>query len=189
MPLVQTSSNSIIDPFELIHQLRQEAQVVDNDELNNYFTIRNYLANDILVKVDRMSMASSLEARCPLLDHQLAELSFSMPSTVKFDGRDTKIVLRKMAAKYELLPMDIIKRRKHGLRVPLKSWFEKEWLSVAKQQLDQKFIVQNLGKAYLQKISSDLTSTANVRRLFSVMMLSLWHQMYIDKTIHIDTKI
>ncbi|MEQ1907424.1 MAG: asparagine synthase (glutamine-hydrolyzing) [Vicinamibacterales bacterium] len=83
--------------------------------------IRSYMLDDILVKVDRMSMAHSLEVRCPLLDHELVELAATMPTRMKIrDGRG-KYVLRRVLAK--ALPARSLVKRKQGFSVPLRDWF------------------------------------------------------------------
>lgn len=82
--------------------------------------IRSYLKDDILVKVDRMSMAHSLEVRSPLLDHKLAELSASMPSSLKIRGGVGKYILKKVGAPY--VPKGTFKKPKQGFGVPLRDW-------------------------------------------------------------------
>lgn len=83
--------------------------------------IRTYLLDDILVKVDRMSMACSLEARAPLLDHKLAEFAARLPVDLKLRDGKGKYLLRKVAAR--LLPPDVLAKKKQGFGVPLAQWF------------------------------------------------------------------
>ena len=85
--------------------------------------LMNYLPNDLLVKVDIASMANSLEARSPFLDHKLIEFAASLPENIKQQGKDTKSLLKKVAAR--LVPKDVIYRPKMGFGVPLKYWFGK----------------------------------------------------------------
>jgi asparagine synthase (glutamine-hydrolysing) len=82
--------------------------------------VRSYLKDDILVKVDRMSMAHSLEVRSPLLDHKLAELAASMPSSLKIRGGVGKYILKKVAAPF--VPQGTFKKPKQGFGVPLRDW-------------------------------------------------------------------
>ena len=79
-----------------------------------------YLPDDILAKVDRASMAVSLETRIPLLDHRLVELAWRMPLKWKFDGQTTKVVLRDIV--YRHVPREIVDRPKMGFGVPLAAW-------------------------------------------------------------------
>jgi len=83
-----------------------------------------FLSDDILVKVDRMSMATSLEARAPFLDRDVVELAFRMPGHMKLRGNTRKYVLKK--AMEGVLPASILHRRKEGFSIPLKNWLRSE---------------------------------------------------------------
>jgi asparagine synthase (glutamine-hydrolysing) len=86
-----------------------------------YADLKTYLPGDILTKVDRASMANSLEVRVPLLDHTLVEWAARLPPALKLSGRDGKYVLKKALEPY--LPRDILYRPKQGFAVPLVAWF------------------------------------------------------------------
>jgi len=86
-----------------------------------YMDLKAYLPLDILTKVDRMSMAHSLEAREPLLDHRLVEFAATIPPEMMLHGGTTKWIFKE--AMRGVLPYDIIDRRKHGFGVPLGRWF------------------------------------------------------------------
>ena len=83
--------------------------------------VQSYLPGDILTKVDRMSMAHSLEARVPLLDHELAEFALSLPPRFKFRDGAGKWVLRRALA--DRVPAQVFSRPKQGFDVPLRDWF------------------------------------------------------------------
>ncbi|HEX6126759.1 MAG TPA: asparagine synthase (glutamine-hydrolyzing), partial [Pyrinomonadaceae bacterium] len=83
-----------------------------------------YLPNDLLVKVDIASMANSLEARSPFLDHKVIEFAASLPEDLKMQRFETKSLLKKVAAR--LVPRDVIYRRKMGFGVPIAKWFRGE---------------------------------------------------------------
>jgi len=83
--------------------------------------LKTYLPGDILTKVDRMSMANSLEARVPLLDHQLVEFACSLPPDLRFRDGKTKFLLKR--ALEGRVPADVLTRPKQGFTVPLESWF------------------------------------------------------------------
>ncbi len=93
-----------------------------DDVLNRqlYADLMIYLADDILVKVDRMSMATSLETRAPFLDVDVMELAFSMPGHLKIRDGQRKWVLKQ--AMRGLLPDRILHRKKQGFSIPLKNW-------------------------------------------------------------------
>jgi len=86
-----------------------------------YDDINRYLPLDILAKVDRMTMAHSIEARPPLLDHKFVEFAATIPARLKMQGHDTKYIFKK--AMRGILPDSIIDRQKHGFAVPLAHWF------------------------------------------------------------------
>lgn len=86
----------------------------------SYIDLRHRLLEDMLVKVDRMSMAHSLEVRSPLLDHRLVEFAASLPASLKLRGWQTKAILRDTVRRY--LPAATLRKRKHGFSVPLREW-------------------------------------------------------------------
>jgi asparagine synthase (glutamine-hydrolysing) len=85
-----------------------------------YADLKIYLANDVLVKVDRMSMRHSLEVRCPLLDHRLVEFAFRLPQRLKQAHRRGKHLLKRIAA--DRLPAELLERRKRGFTAPIGEW-------------------------------------------------------------------
>jgi asparagine synthase (glutamine-hydrolysing) len=94
----------------------------ENGSLNRYlaFDQRYYLADDILQKVDRMSMAHSLEVRPPFLDHRIVEFAARLPEKMKIDGRRHKVVLKRLMR--DKLPASVLQRRKSGLDIPTHDW-------------------------------------------------------------------
>jgi asparagine synthase (glutamine-hydrolysing) len=86
----------------------------------SYADVRFRLLEDMLVKVDRMSMAHSLEVRSPLLDHRLVELAVMIPPDLRLRGWQTKAILRDVARRY--LPAQTLTKRKQGFSVPLRDW-------------------------------------------------------------------
>ena len=102
------------------------ARFGQDDLLNRqlYADLALYLADDILVKVDRMSMATSLETRAPFLDGDLMELAFSMPGHLKIRNGERKWILKQ--AMRGVLPESILSRRKEGFSIPMKNWLRRE---------------------------------------------------------------
>lgn len=105
-----------------------------------YLDLKTYLPDDILVKVDRASMAVALEARVPLLDHKLVEEVFSWPSEIRSDGRTLKYVFKK--AMRGLLPDAILDKPKHGFSMPWRTWL-RGWGDFRKLCGDGKFFARN----------------------------------------------
>ena len=102
-----------------------------------YLDSKVYLPDDLLTKVDRMSMMHSLELRVPLLDHKLIELAGSIPFSLKLKGRTTKSILKQ--AMKNTLPPKILRQRKQGFSIPLKKWFQGDLHDFSKKLLlDQK---------------------------------------------------
>jgi asparagine synthase (glutamine-hydrolysing) len=95
--------------------------------------IRTYLLDDLLPKVDRMSMAHGLEVRAPFLDRELAELAFRLSPNARLRGMSLKRVLR--AAVRELLPKEILNRPKRGFGVPIDRWFRQDLASYVRSML------------------------------------------------------
>jgi asparagine synthase (glutamine-hydrolysing) len=89
-----------------------------------YLDFKTYLVDDILVKVDRASMAHSLEVRVPVLDHKVVERAASLPSRWKLDGRNGKRIFKD--AVRPILPAEIFSRPKTGFSIPLAAWLRKE---------------------------------------------------------------
>ncbi|MGB2717118.1 MAG: asparagine synthase (glutamine-hydrolyzing) [Vicinamibacterales bacterium] len=112
---------------DVYRPVREALSRARTDDLLNrqlYADLSIYLADDILVKVDRMSMATSLETRAPFLDTEVMELAFSMPGDLKIRGGVRKYVLKQ--ALKEVLPTDILDRRKEGFSIPMKNWLRRE---------------------------------------------------------------
>ncbi len=110
--------------YNTLELFREVAADFDGTEplaLLQYIDIRTYLVGDILTKVDRASMANSLEVRVPFLDHKFVEWSAKVPTAQKLRAGEGKYVLKKAMEPY--LPADILYRPKMGFRVPLAEWF------------------------------------------------------------------
>ncbi|MFH1571934.1 MAG: asparagine synthase (glutamine-hydrolyzing) [Gemmatimonadota bacterium] len=110
------------DPASLAPYQASQSQA--GDQSSAWLDLMTYLPDDILTKVDRMSMATSLEVRCPLLDHVVVEHMARMPRHEKFGYLSGKRLLRRMAARH--LPAEILQRPKHGFAVPMARWLKAE---------------------------------------------------------------
>ena len=107
--------------IDVMRQHAANAPVEDPLSLIQYLDFKTYLPGDILTKVDRASMAHSLEVRVPLLDHQFVEWVSGLPSSLKLNGSEGKYILKKSLKPY--LSDDILYRSKKGFSVPLAAWF------------------------------------------------------------------
>jgi len=144
--------------------------------------LMNYLPNDLLVKVDIASMANSLEARSPFLDHEVIEFAASLPENVKQQGRDTKSLLKKVAAR--LVPPEVVYRPKMGFGVPLKYWLGNELQGFTRDVL----LSENARKRGLfdartvERLIDEQRRDAkdNSWKIWTLLMLELWFQRFID---------
>jgi asparagine synthase (glutamine-hydrolysing) len=116
-----------------VRELQRRAAGRDDRDRALYVDLRSYLVDNCLVKVDRMSMACSLETRVPLLDPTLVELAFRMPSSLKYSGRQTKILLKRVACRH--VPEDCVYRPKQGFSIPIKNWLKREFRPLLEELL------------------------------------------------------
>jgi asparagine synthase (glutamine-hydrolysing) len=123
-----------------ILELRAQAQGRDERDTTLFVDFGSYLVDNCLTKVDRMSMACSIEARVPLLSKDVAELAFRMPSHLKFDSSQTKILLKRIAARY--VPRECVYRPKEGFSIPIKNWLKEEFRGLVEKYLDPQRIRQ-----------------------------------------------
>jgi asparagine synthase (glutamine-hydrolysing) len=112
------------DSADVLRAHYSHADGLDTLSRIQYVDIKTYLVDDILVKVDRASMANSLEVRCPLLDHKLMELIAQIPSGLKLHNGCGKYIFKK--ALEQVLPPAVLKRPKKGFAVPVAEWFQEE---------------------------------------------------------------
>jgi asparagine synthase (glutamine-hydrolysing) len=138
-----------------------------------YVDVKTYLTDDILTKVDRASMANSLEVRSPLLDHRLMELAASMPSSLKLKGTTGKYIFKKVMEKY--LPNDIIYRKKMGFGIPLADWFRNGIRDFARAHIVERHDPY-LSSSFVEKIWNQHQSGYRDRstQLWNVLMFRLW---------------
>ena len=144
-----------------------------------YVDLKTYLPDDILVKVDRMSMANSLEVRAPLLDYRIIEFAASLPSSMKIHGSTKKYLLKQAFNK--VLPPAIIHRRKHGFTVPLGEWFRQDLREMAQEHLLGQEMAEFFNTAYLQRLWSEHQEKREDHGtlLWSLLSFSLWQRQYL----------
>jgi asparagine synthase (glutamine-hydrolysing) len=156
----------------------------DRDPLNRslYVDLKSYLCDNCLVKIDRMSMAVSLESRVPLLDKELVELAFQIPGKLKVANSKTKILLKRVAARH--VPRECVYRPKEGFSIPIKNWLMSELRPLMEELLDK----SNIGKEGIfqshtvEKLKQEhLSGIANHSHiLWSLMVFQAWKKMWLD---------
>ncbi|NDJ78481.1 MAG: asparagine synthase (glutamine-hydrolyzing) [Chloroflexi bacterium] len=144
--------------------------------------LATYLPDDLLVKTDRASMATSLEARAPFLDHKLVELAARIPANLKLNGKVTKYILKEAAA--GLLPDDIIHRQKHGFGVPVGRWFRENLKDYAREVLLDPAALERgyFNAAAVQRLLDEHTSGQrnHGQRIWTLLTFEWWHRLFID---------
>ena len=145
-----------------------------------YTDMKTYLPGGILVKVDRMSMANSLEVRAPLLDREVVEFAATLPSELKFKNGEKKHILKE--AFKPMLPDGILYRKKMGFSVPLASWFRHEIKDLAKTHLiDQAQGLKSIfNHDYIQTLWQEHQSGSadHSALLWSMLMFEMWWVKY-----------
>ncbi|MGI8655340.1 MAG: asparagine synthase (glutamine-hydrolyzing) [Pyrinomonadaceae bacterium] len=147
-----------------------------------YLDSKTYLPGDILTKVDRMSMAVSLETRVPLLDHKLIDFVTRIPASMKMRGATTKHIFKR--AINDLVPQALLNRPKQGFGVPVQQWINQELRSYIRDVLrDEK----TRSRGYFNKRYVDVLFDEHERgrrdhsmQIWSLFMLELWHRTFMD---------
>jgi asparagine synthase (glutamine-hydrolysing) len=145
--------------------------------------LRLWLPDDLLMKMDKMSMAASIEARVPLLDHPLVEWAARLPDAFKIRGLEGKVLLKRLARQW--LPREVVDRRKVGFTVPLSPWFRGPLRELVADTL---LSPTCLGRGYYQPEALRAIVTDHLegrrdraRELWTLLTLELWHRAFIDQ--------
>ncbi len=148
-----------------------------------YVDLKTYLPNDILVKMDRMAMANSLEVRSPLLDHEIIEFAAELPADMKYRGRTSKYFLKRYTERRA--PASVIHRPKMGFSIPLSLWLRTELRSTAEDLL---LSDRALARGYFKpdQIRALWTRHQQHRQehphhIWALMVLELWHRLFVDR--------
>lgn len=166
-------------PFSWIFEKMKSYDGI-NREL--YLDLRSYLVDDIMVKVDRMSMACSLETRAPLLDHKLVEFVFSLPGNLKVRGLTTKWIFKKSME--GILPKETIYRQKEGFSIPIKKWLRDEFRDLMEEYLSERRIKEGglFNYAEIKRMKEEhIKGIENhSHRLFALLLFEIWRERYIS---------
>lgn len=146
-----------------------------------YSDVMTYLPGDLLVKVDRMTMAHGLEGRSPFLDHKLMELVATLPPHMKARGTRLKMLLKKIAGNW--LPPKILSRKKQGFGVPLGQWFRHELRDMLHDTLSPSLLVQDgiFKEAGLLRILQEHQrgQVDHRHRIWLLLNLEIWYRTFI----------
>jgi asparagine synthase (glutamine-hydrolysing) len=157
-----------------------------NDPLSRilYLDSKTYLSGDILTKVDRMSMAASLEARVPLLDHIFLEWVTALKPKWKMQNGSQKIILKKLAERVGV-PTEVLNRPKQGFALPLGHWMRNELKDLVQSTLLDE---QTLKRGYFNPMGLRLMLDEHLQgrrdhsaRLWRLLIFELWHRNFVEK--------
>jgi asparagine synthase (glutamine-hydrolysing) len=170
------------DPFDSEVRLLHQVAHLDPVSRYQYLDTLHYLPGDILTKVDRMSMANSLEVRSPLLDYTVVEYLASLPACLKLRDGVSKYVLREYCR--GLLPPTTLAKRKQGFAIPKRRWFQGDLKAVAHEVLLDR---RALARGYFRKAAVErlLRHHAAGRRdysdwIWALLILETWFRLFLD---------
>jgi asparagine synthase (glutamine-hydrolysing) len=172
------------DPLRQFERYYDEAPASDELSRLMYLDTKTYLAGDILTKVDRMSMATSLEMRSPILDHVFVEWVAALPVKYKFRDGTRKFLFKKLAERLGV-PGEILRRRKQGFSLPLVHWMRNELKDGLLQGLQEPRTMQR-GYFKAESVRVILDEHFRGRRdhsgvLWMMLVFELWHRNFLEK--------
>ncbi|GAK55316.1 asparagine synthase (glutamine-hydrolyzing) [Candidatus Vecturithrix granuli] len=177
------TKNALVDsnPFEDVIHYVHESKLLKDFERILYLSLKLYLQDDILVKVDRASMANSLEVRVPYLDHTFVEYVAGLPSLYKLRGLTTKYLLKQ--ATKDLLPKEIVQRKKKGFGIPLSKWFHGELKPMLLSYLSEERI-KTAGifhYPYIKHLLDEHFSRQydHRKQLWTLLVFEMWREEYL----------
>ncbi|MDA3917538.1 MAG: asparagine synthase (glutamine-hydrolyzing) [Deltaproteobacteria bacterium] len=147
-----------------------------------YLDIKTWLPNDVLLKNDKMTMAHSLEARVPFLDHKFAEFAMTIPNRLKLKWLTEKYILRQSMK--GIVPDNIINRKKHGFTVPVAKWMQ-DGLKQYVEKLLNTGRITKLGywnRSYVERLlKQDLSNQFYKRQFWTIITFEIWHRIFIEQ--------
>ncbi len=178
-----------LPPFSLTQsvtpQIQQEYFIKKQTNLLNkilYFELKTLLPENMLMKSDKMTMTHAIEARVPLLDHRITELSYQMPTKLKLNGLKEKYILKK--SMQDKLPASITQRKKQRFYVPIDHWIRDDLQPIIDTLLSTNTLKQQgyFDPAYVQKIMTNYKKAPlfYARQLWTLITFQIWHAEYID---------
>jgi len=174
-----------LDSSGITDEYFDEAEAAGLDPLNSamFVDLCTYLNNDVLQQVDRMTMANSLEARVPFLDHKLVEFAFSVPSNLKVKGLSLKHLVRQSMR--GLLTDEIINREKHGFGVPIREWFKSDFIRENANEFLSESSIKRRGffeAAYVKRLMDEHArgKADNSHKIWIIMILEIWCRRFLD---------
>jgi asparagine synthase (glutamine-hydrolysing) len=171
------------DIYAAARNWREHCDANNLTEQMQFLDMKFYLAEDILTKVDRASMAVSLEVRAPFLDPRIAEFAASLPENYKLRGSQTKFILKKAVA--PLLPRSVTHRPKKGFGIPVADWLKGKLNPLLRDMLaPERLKRQNLFDSdYVQKLVSEHErgQASHHKQLWTLLVFQLWYDKFLTR--------
>ena len=148
----------------------------------SYVDLKTWLADDLLVKADRMTMGNSLELRVPFLDHVLVEFASRLPAELKVQGSTTKYLLKKWAER--LLPTEIVYRTKKGFPVPTKTWFRSDLAGFARETLlaTEGPVRHFFSQPEVEHLLAIHQRENRSEQIYSLLVLDAWYNQFVHRS-------
>jgi len=195
MPLLSDEFRAVLresgDPEDVMYRCFDQAPAKDPVSQMLYVDTKTYMVGDILTKVDRMSMATSLEVRVPILDHEFVEWVTGLPVDWKIRGGKQKYILRKLAERVGV-PREVLYRPKQGFALPLVHWMKQELKELIMTVLLEP---RTLQRGYFEPRAVRQLLDEHFRgrrdhsgRIWRLLIFELWHRNYLEKVRATDVK-
>ena len=195
MPLLSDEFRAVLresgDPEQVMYRYFEQAPATDPVSQMLYVDTKTYMVADILTKVDRMSMATSLEVRVPILDHEFVQWATALPVDWKIRGGKQKYILRKLAERVGV-PREVLYRPKQGFALPLVHWMKHELKELIITVLLEP---RTLQRGYFQARGVEQLLDEHFRgrrdhsgRIWRLLIFELWHRNYLERVRATDTE-
>jgi len=172
------------NPFQQFQRFYDDAPATDVLSRLMYLDVKTYLTADILTKVDRMSMATSLEMRCPILDHVFVEWAAGLPLKYKFRDGTRKFMFKKLAERLGI-PSELLQRRKQGFSLPLVHWMRHELkdgllqILLETRTLQRGYFNPEIVRGVVDEHLRGRRNHADI--LWMLLVFELWHRNFLEK--------
>ncbi|WP_094226522.1 asparagine synthase (glutamine-hydrolyzing) [Methanolobus psychrotolerans] len=148
-----------------------------------YADTRSYLVDHILLETDKLTMSSGIEARVPIIDHNVVEFACSIPDSLKLKGMTEKYILKKVGK--DILPKATQQRKKRPFRIPIGTWFKGELMEMAEQAMDDSVIVR---EGYFKpEVIQDIMKKHNRsellynHKLYALLVFEMWSETFLER--------
>lgn len=176
-----------LDSHEVVSYYLSQLEALDSPDIYQkipYLEMKNRLPEHLLMRVDKMTMAHSIEARVPFLDHELVEFAMKLPLSYKINNGIGKYILKQVAEPY--VDHDLLYRKKQGFGAPMESWFKQsQFVTFCRHAIENSALISEFfDKQYLLNMLKNQSTTGGGYsfHLWTVLNVVLWYDYWIDDT-------